>query len=210
MVEQMLNDWPHEMPESASASGFEQRAQSGMEAIEERLGFRSGGARLVTPEGVVVSADSLKKRSSKGSDPRASLPFPPVVLTEGLTYDVMAHSDALIECSGTATLEAALLGTPMVILYRGSKLMEIEAKITKVRPEHFGLPNILADRRIVPELVQHEASPEALAGHTIRFIRDPAARGEVKAALAEIRKSLGESGASERTAKMTLELAGLG
>lgn len=213
MVEKIVTEW-HQSdelePSAHAAAALENLKDKGINVLEEKLGIGKRGAKLVTPEGVLVPADVLNKRPPGSEDgPRRKVSFPPVVLTEGLTYDVMAHSDALMVCSGTATLEAALLGTPMVILYRGSKLMYLESKLLKVRPEHFGMPNIIADRRIVPEFVQDEASPEALAEHTLRFMRDPAVRGEVKAALLAVRQSLGEPGASERTARMALQLAQL-
>jgi lipid-A-disaccharide synthase len=209
-VESVLKEWfTRQQDAAAQAAESDKLVERGRSALEETLGLGKRGARLVTPEGVLVSADALRTRSADGDDARWKADIPPVVLTEGMTYDVMAHSDALIVCSGTATLEAALLGTPMVILYRGSQLMELEARLLKIRPEHIGMPNIIAGRRIVPEFIQDEASPEALAEHTLRFIGDPAARGEVKASLQAVRDSLGKPGASERTARMTLELAGL-
>src|SRR5207249_168379 len=83
--------------------------------------------KLVTPEGILVDPDELERATARRSAAKGGRPcvIPPVVLADGLTYDVMAHSDALLVCSGTATLEAAVLGTPMVIMYRGSKLMEM-------------------------------------------------------------------------------------
>jgi len=180
-------------------------------------------ARMVTPEGLLVSPDDFKKQLKERTEnwQKAQANYknsllPPIVLAHNLTYDVMAHSDVLLVCSGTATLEAAILNTPMVILYRGSWLMEIEGKIRRIRPEHFGLPNILADKRIVPELLQHEASPEALAELALKLLRDPAAKAEMKAALQSVKSSLTVSGAedgqisaSRRAALMALELAGL-
>src|SRR5918911_659056 len=106
-----------------------------------------------------------------------------------MAYDVMAHADALMVCSGTATLEAAILGTPMSILYRGSRLMEVEYRLRRIRAsvEHIGMPNIIAGRRIVPEFIQEEATPEALAQATLRYLREPDARAETKAALLAVR-----------------------
>jgi lipid-A-disaccharide synthase len=181
--------------------------------------FGKPQAKMVTPEGILVSPDDFQKRLREKHESWKKTHgklLPPIVLAHNLTYDVMAHSDVLLVCSGTATLEAAILNTPMVILYRGSWLMEIEGKIRRIRPEHFGLPNILADRRIVPELLQHEASPEALAEHALKLLRDPAAKAEMKAALQSVRASLtvsqGEEpdiGASRRAAHLALQLAGL-
>lgn len=176
---------------------------------------RGPDARLVTPEGVLLPADVL--HNEKIGRPRlmqkvAESAGPlSVVIAENMTYDVMAYSDVLLVCSGTATLEAAILGTPMIILYRGSRLMEIEYNLRRLkRLEHIGMPNIIAGRRIVPELIQQEASPEALARHALRLLRNTEERARMKEALGEVRHALGEPGASDRVARIALEMAGYG
>jgi lipid-A-disaccharide synthase len=173
---------------------------------------KQAAPRLVTTEGVLVSlgdVDDIKKRARRASG-AADSSLPPFVIAEALTYDVMAHSDALICCSGTATLEAAILGTPMVIIYRGSRWMELEVRvIRRIRPEHIGLPNIIANERIVPELLQQDANPEALAEATLSFLLDPAHRAETKRRLEQVRNMLGAPGASSRTADLALKTAGL-
>jgi lipid-A-disaccharide synthase len=172
------------------------------EREERKVREAAGDMRpMVTPEGVLIRPYDLES-NRKRVDPL------PLVLAENLTYDVMAHSNALIVCSGTATLEAAIIGTPMVIIYRGSKLMEIEYKVRRLnRLEHIGMPNIIAGRRIVPELIQHDATPEALAGNIVELMSDLSKRAELKAELANVRQSLGEPGASEKTAEIVLRVA---
>ncbi len=169
---------------------------------------------LVTNNGVVVPADSLRRemearRRSEHLRAQAEEALPPTVLVKGLTYDVMAHSDVLLTCSGTATLEAAVFETPMVILYRGSKLMELEYKLRgmdkKIR--HIGLPNILADRRIMPELIQGEANPEAIAQQALELLDDIDRRRRAKEDLRAVHEALGTPGASARTARLVLDLA---
>jgi lipid-A-disaccharide synthase len=197
-IEEFAKDLEHRREAADLSAG-------GSEAQSTRL-------KAVTPEGVTIDADAHEFRAAarrRALQEAGKSVLPPIVLAEGLGYDVMAHSDALIACSGTATLEAAILCTPMTILYRGSKVMELEGKLLRRRPEHFGLPNIIADERIVPELLQHEASPEALAEHTLRYLTDPAAKGRVKSKLQAVKETLGSPGASERTARMALDLAGL-
>jgi lipid-A-disaccharide synthase len=169
--------------------------------------------KFVTPEGVQVPASVVRRQEAReharhareGADP------PPTVIASGITYDVQAHSDVLLCCSGTATLEAAILGTPMVILYRFPRWMEVEGRLRRLdkRIVHMGLPNIIADARVVPELMQYEANPEALAAHALRFLLDPVARAEAKAALARVRDRLGSPGASRRAAELAVELAGV-
>jgi len=172
-----------------------------------------GQRQMVTVGGVVMSEDSFKQRldeQRREAQRRNSLGLPPIVLAKGLTYEVMAHSDVLLTCSGTATLEAALFETPMVILYKGSKVMEIEYYLRGFHKSiaNIGLPNLLADRRIVPELLQNAATPEAIAEHAIKMLNDPETRQQVKADLRSVRQALGEPGASERAARIVLKTAG--
>ena len=169
---------------------------------------------LVTQNGVLVPADTLRsemeaRRRSEHLRARADQAIPPTVLAKGLTYDVMAHCDVLLTCSGTATLEAAIFETPMVILYRGSKIMELEYRLRgldkKIR--FVGLPNILADRLIVPELIQWAATPQSISENALALLDDVEKRARVKEDLRAVRESLGSPGASERTARLVLDLA---
>jgi lipid A disaccharide synthetase len=169
---------------------------------------------LVTNAGIVVSGEILEeeqkaRRRSEQLRARADKLPPPTVLAKGLTYDVMAHSDVLLTCSGTATLEAALFATPMVILYRGSKIMEFEYRMRGLhrKIQHIGLPNILADRRICPELIQDQATPEAIAEHAITLLNDITARQTARRELSALRQMLGEPGASSKTAEIICGLA---
>ncbi|MCC6730796.1 MAG: hypothetical protein IT208_15795 [Chthonomonadales bacterium] len=164
--------------------------------------------QLITPEGVVVPSTYLQRRERAARRTDAAA-LPPIVLCSGMTQDLIAHADVLLACSGTVTLEAAILGTPMVILYRGSRLMAMEYRLRRLqRVEHIGMPNIIAGRRIVPELRQEEASPERLADEAIRLLRDPTARATMKDDLRQVREALGEPGATERVAHIVLEMAG--
>ena len=169
---------------------------------------------LVTPNGVLIPLESLQeemraRRQSEHTRARNDKSPPPTVLTKGLTYDVMAHSDVLLICSGTATLEAALFATPMVVLYRGPKLMYLEYKLAghKRRGQFISLPNILADREILPELIQDDATPEAVAALALPMLNDVETRQRIRRDLREVRAALGNPGASERTAELVLELA---
>lgn len=97
-----------------------------------------------------------------------------VQLLDGRSHEVMAASDSLIIASGTATLEAALFKRPMVIGYRMAGLNWALMKRMAYQP-WVGLPNILAGEFLVPELLQHAMTPEALATATLRWLDDPAA-----------------------------------
>ena len=169
---------------------------------------------LVTPNGILVPIESLQeemqaRRHAEHLKARSDKSPPPTVLTKGLTYDVMAHSDVLLICSGTATLEAALFATPMVVLYRGPKLMYLEYVLRghKRRGQSISLPNILADRKILPELIQDDATPEAVAALALPMLNDVETRQRVRRDLREVRDALGAPGASQRTAELVLELA---
>jgi lipid-A-disaccharide synthase len=191
----------------------EQRARGEEDRAESRP-LRTP-LRMVTPEGVTVDASDFKARLAQrrlALERAGGGATPPLVIAEDLTWDVMAHSDALIVCSGTATLEAALLGTPMVIIYRGTKMMEIEAKVLRINPEHIGLPNIIADRRIMPEMIQDAASPEAISEQVLLLLGDVETRSQAREALASVRATLeppaGAPRPSARAAEIALELAG--
>ena len=129
----------------------------------------------------------------------------PVVVVDERVYDVIRACDAIVTVSGTVTLEIALVGTPMVIIYRVSPLTyAIGKRVVKV--DHIGLCNIVAGARVVPELIQDAAQPAAIAREVARFLTDPAAAGEVRSQLATVRQRLGEGGAAARVARLALDL----
>jgi len=121
-------------------------------------------------------------------------------VVEGRTYDALAHADASIVSSGTATVEAALLDAPMVVVYRVSPLTALLAK-PLLRTEHFGMVNLIAGRQVVPELIQDACTPDRIARETLHLLEDPAAAAAMRAGLAEVRRKLGPPGAVERAAE---------
>jgi lipid-A-disaccharide synthase len=118
---------------------------------------------------------------------------------EGQTYDALAHADASIVSSGTATVEAALLDAPMVVVYRVTPLTAILAK-PLVRTEFFSMVNLIATREVVPELIQKDFTPEKVATQTLHLLRDSSTTSTMRADLAEVRRKLGPPGAVERAA----------
>lgn len=132
-----------------------------------------------------------------------------VRLTAGNTYDLMNIGTVAVAASGTATLEAAIMGLPTVIVYKVAPLTYLLGKML-VKIPHIGLPNIVAGRRIVPELLQDEASAANIARETLPIVTDPAVRGRIAADLADVRRKLGESGAVGRVAEVILEVAAHG
>src|SRR5215469_2946365 len=126
-------------------------------------------------------------------------------VVEGETYDALAAADAAIVSSGTATVEAALLNAPMVVVYRVSPLTATLAK-PLVRTPYFAMVNLIADREVARELVQDDFTPEKVAAEILRLLQDPNARAAARAGLAEVRQRLGPPGAVERAAEL---IAGL-
>jgi len=88
-----------------------------------------------------------------------------IKVVENMNYDVMKYSDVLWICSGTATLEAAILKTPMVLLYKVGKITEIIGKIV-IRTDFIGLPNIIAGKKIIPELIQNDMNYKNIIKYT--------------------------------------------
>jgi lipid-A-disaccharide synthase len=126
--------------------------------------------------------------------------------------DLMAAADAAIVASGTASLELAILGTPAVILYRVNTLTwELGRRLVYVT--HLGLPNVIAGRAVVPELLQGDVRPGVIASETVKVMHDAALRGSIARDYAAIRDSLrspvalaaGDGGAPECAARLILE-----
>ncbi len=125
----------------------------------------------------------------------------PAHLVEGGTYDALAAADVAMVSSGTATVETALLGTPMVVVYRVSPTTAFFAR-RLVRTPFFTMPNLIAGRRVVPELIQEDFTPERLAAEVRQLLDSSAARERMKRDLAEVRSRLGSGGAIERAAEI--------
>jgi len=124
-----------------------------------------------------------------------------VKLVWGEANDVLNVSNVVIAASGTITLQAALLEKPMVILYRLSTLTYLVARLI-VKVKDIGLVNILAGRRIVPELIQKDVTPEKIAGEVTKILYDRIYYNRIKNELHEVRLKLGPPGTSERVAKV--------
>lgn len=133
-----------------------------------------------------------------------------VVVLENRTYDCMAFSDVAVVTSGTATLEAAILDTPMVIIYRGSPIMRFEFLFRKGVIESFiGLPNIIAGSMIAPEMLGAEVTGESLAAMALSILNDKNWQQSMKSDYAKVRELLGGKGSLGRAAEAVIELAGL-
>jgi lipid-A-disaccharide synthase len=157
---------------------------------------RRPGARLVLA--LAPSVDrALVERLTAGT--------PPVTIVPD-AHVVMRAADLLLVTSGTATLEAALLGTPMIVCYRFSRLSEAWVRLL-VRVPWISLVNITLGRSVVPEIYQRAFTPERVAAEAERLLGSPAALAAQRQGFAELRGLLGEPGVGERAAHHVLALA---
>jgi lipid-A-disaccharide synthase len=131
-----------------------------------------------------------------------------VDIVERRTWEVMATADVALIASGTATLEAALLGAPMVVCYRVSRLTEAVVRMM-VRVPWCSLPNLIAGRAVAPEILQDDLSGQRLASEAQRLLEDPVAATAQRAAFKEVRARLGEPGVGRRAARAVLGAARL-
>jgi lipid-A-disaccharide synthase len=132
---------------------------------------------------------------------------PPVDIVEGQTHAVIRASDLALVTSGTVTLEAALLGTPMVVCYRLSFLTEFFVRLL-IRVPWVSLANLTLGRAVVPELYRRTTTSRALASEAVRLLTDAGARETQRAAFTELTGQLGEPGVGTRAARLVLATAG--
>jgi lipid-A-disaccharide synthase len=124
-------------------------------------------------------------------------------MLDGAADDVLSAADVVVTASGTATVQAALHGRPMVIVYRLSPLTFAIGRAF-VRVHTYGMVNLVAGRPVVPELIQESFTPETTAREVLTLLADPARADDVRQGLAEVRARLGASGASTRAAAAVL------
>lgn len=127
------------------------------------------------------------------------------VITEH-KYDAIAHSDLALTCSGTVTLEAALLGTPMIVIYRLSLFSWLFGKLF-VKVPYISLANLVAGTRVVPELLQGSVTSKGLVQESRRILNDAEVSERMRKDLIEVRSKLGEAGATARAADAAISLA---
>ena len=127
-------------------------------------------------------------------------------IIQGRTDDVLAAADAAVVASGTATVQAALHECPMVVVYRLSPLTYRVGK-PFVQVDTYAMANLVAGRKVVPELIQDAFTPETTAAEVLRIFRDRAYADAMRTALHDVKARLGDSGASERAARIVLDVA---
>ena len=128
-----------------------------------------------------------------------------VKLLENCTYEIMKYSDFLLVASGTATLESALLGTPLIVVYKVDPLSYfIGKKLVKIN--NIGLVNVIAEREIVPEFIQHEFNSENIIPTIAKMLFNQTERKQIILNLGQIKEKLGRKGASKKAAEMALSM----
>ena len=173
--------------------------------IETLLPVYQRAAEMVLPRLSAQAGRPVRVMVSKVPDQpveayRRHTDFP---LVEGRWRTVLARSRLALVASGTATLEAALVGTPHIIAYRMDRFTAAIARRVLLT-DHVGLPNLVADARIVPEVLQDQLTPERLAAHLLRLWNGPA-RETCLTELATTRARLGAGGAIPRMATIITE-----
>ena len=149
---------------------------------------------------VLAAADTLKAEElQRQVKPSA------VQIIQGDTYNLIHASDLVFVASGTATLETALLERPMVIMYRLAPFTYALARFL-VRVPFIGMPNLIVERRVVPELIQGEVTPARIATEATRLLTDAQAYSVAQEGLREVRRRLGGGGAAERVATLVAEM----
>jgi lipid-A-disaccharide synthase len=133
----------------------------------------------------------------------------PLTVVTDSTHEVIRACELIVAASGTVTLEAAILGTPLVVVYKVNPLTYWFGK-RLVKVNHLALANIIAGETVVPELIQHEATPERVARESMKIFNDDRRKEWIKRRLQDVRKQLGTPGASDKAAAIALELMGGG
>jgi len=168
-----------------------------MRRAAELIAGRHPDARFVIAQAPTVERAGLEAGASGGLD---------FAIVPSSASAVMRAADVLLVTSGTATLEAALLGTPMVVCYRLSRLTALLFG-PLVRVPWISLANIALGRAVVPELYQRRLSAESLAGEALALLESPAALAAQRDAFGELAAQLGAPGVGARAARQVLQLA---
>jgi lipid-A-disaccharide synthase len=130
----------------------------------------------------------------------------PIPVIAGDLYNLIGASDLALVTSGTATLECALLQCPMVIVYRLSPVTWALGRLLVRGVSHVGMPNIVAGREVVPELLQGDVTGPRIAAAARTILEDPARAAGIRAGLGEVRQRLGRGGAADRAAAIAVEM----
>jgi lipid-A-disaccharide synthase len=166
-----------------------------LDPLLEATDLLGNGYQFVLAVASTLNREEVKKRIGAR----------PVSVVQGDTYNLIHAADLALVASGTATLETALLERPMVIVYRLAPLTYALARLI-VRVPFIGMPNLIAEQRIVPELIQGEVTPARIAAAARQLLDDPQAYGLAQEGLRQVRHRLGPGGAAARAATLILKM----
>jgi lipid-A-disaccharide synthase len=198
------------------------QAAFGLDPTKRTVGLFPGSRRREINSLLPVMLESAGRLGERFSDLQFILPLAPgldrrvidaylssspvpVTVVEGKNYDVIQVCDLIIAASGTVTMEIALFGVPMVIVYKISPLSYAIGK-RLVQVEHAGICNIIAGERVVPELIQHEAEPGRIVAEAENMLTDGERYREIREKLLAVRAKLGQPGAPGRVAAIAVNL----
>jgi lipid-A-disaccharide synthase len=168
-----------------------------MFATARRMQAQDSSLRFLLPVASTRDFDAISRQArASGVDIR---------VTSDDVYGVIASCDAIVTCSGTVTLEVALLGVPMCIVYKMAPLSFLILKRLVTIP-HIGLVNIVAQRAVVRELLQGDASPEAIAQELQHLLDDEDYRATIAEGLEMVRRNLGSGNGALNMAELVLSL----
>lgn len=180
-----------------SRNGEVKRVLPTMLAVLDKLGSKHTNLKILLAHAPTLDDGLLSQLLAKHSGE--------IIIIKDRAYDVMQVSDAIMTASGTATLETAIMGTPMTIVYKVNPASY--AIISRmIRIQNIGLVNIVAGKSIVREFVQKKAKPEAIARELSRLLSDKTYAENIRAELAVVKKKMGKGGASRNVADLIEEM----
>ena len=159
-----------------------------------------GGIDMPSP--ISVGGNDLPHPRSMREGGRGGIPS---FMIQGYNYEIMKHCDFLIVKSGTSTVETAILGTPFALVYKANYFSYFLAKMI-IKVKFIGMPNIILDKKVVPELIQSEVTPEKIIETIFYFIENKKEYNEMKTQFNELHNILGTKSASKTTADLIIEL----
>lgn len=165
----------------------------------EQLARLHGGVQFVLPQADSISDDLLQQYLSQSAIK--------ITVIKNQLFDAIQCCDAIMTTSGTVSLEVALLQVPMVIAYKLSALTYLVAK-KLVKTQFIGLPNIIAGRGIIKELIQHQVTAENLSAEIHHIIENTNYRTRMLNALADVKAELGQGGGSKNMADLAMQMLG--
>jgi lipid-A-disaccharide synthase len=158
--------------------------------------------KLPSAQFIIPLAPGIKRGFIRSILPQTEIDL---IMTDDCFYETLEVCDITIVASGTATLETAVMLKPMVIIYRVSLMTYLIGKML-IRVPFIGLTNLIAGKKVVPELIQNDATPEKIAEETTAILSDPNRLEKIKTDLLAVKKALGEKGASKEVASLAYEM----